>query len=93
VLYDPAGQVFAVGVVEPSGQKCPAVQGPVHVADIVPGAAPYRPAGHGVPRSDIDTDVQYLHHSHSDNVGRTHRVKQRQLRTGTVRRSGGRVTT
>ena len=32
---------------DPSGQKYPAAQGPLHPLVAIPGDAPYSPAGHG----------------------------------------------
>ena len=39
------GQIFCIALVEPAGQKYPALQGPEQEEEVCP-AVPYRPAGH-----------------------------------------------
>lgn len=43
----PDGHLYATLLVEPSGQKNPGLQAPLHCAESIPDAAEYRPAGQG----------------------------------------------
>jgi hypothetical protein len=47
-LYVPAGHTAAVAFVDPAGHQYPAVQFPVHAAEVMPIVEPYTPAGHEV---------------------------------------------
>ncbi len=44
----PTGHTLAVEELEPAGQKCPALQFPVHAALASPAPLPYVPAGQSV---------------------------------------------
>ncbi len=46
-LYRPAVHIAAVALVDPATQACPALQLPLHPAEVRPSVAPYVPAGHG----------------------------------------------
>ncbi len=46
-LNVPPGHMKVVALVDPAGHAYPAEQAPEHVHDVRPGAAPYRPPGHG----------------------------------------------
>jgi hypothetical protein len=72
VLYVPAGQAVQVPALaaenvllghmtavllrDPAGQVYPAEQVPVQVAEVAPGAAPYRPAGHRLHTPALPTE-------------------------------------
>jgi hypothetical protein len=46
-LYVPGRHMNAAALVDPAAQACPAVQLPLHTADVRPGTAPNRPAAQG----------------------------------------------
>ena len=56
-LYVPAAHITAVSLTLPAGHAKPAVQVPLHTADVSPVVLPYLPPGHGAVHAADDSAV------------------------------------
>jgi hypothetical protein len=57
-LYSPGWHGTEVPLVEPAGHRYPALQLPVHDAEVRPGAPPYKPAGHSPLQLAVERPVE-----------------------------------